>query len=928
MKKRQIQTIEQNGHTFGQVSNPADLNKTQDFLHTRISDLAHDFLNNQKSRESVGFSYALGDGNAFNITIAAPGRIYDTEGKSFELAANTTLPIVAADTVFPRLDLVVAVLEANVDAETALIPFVRLRTSDEFTSGAAAYPPQNLSVATEKHWRAVVQMRTGAASTDSPSLPVLASNEVPLYLISVAPGAAQIRDEDVRDLRESPLTLRSVNDLTGRNKIDLAILRELVEKNADIGSLFVSGFQLKNRTLKDILQSLQKQLNVAREMPEVRYDKEKVLLTDSASSKIVASGAIAAGVPVVNIEIGGKINFGDVDVVLNPTLFPAEVNARFAKTDNSPANATNEEVLTLQNITQIAADGSLDFALKSAQFAAPRARPGCAARDENFIEIFGGLAQDNKSALGEWLTYDIQNDTLTPRAPSIALPSADRPAAMSFGDGTHVLYIAGHSADDTPSAFKINALTGVVTTITTTTPTGYQFFGDLIADGKIFVVAIKKDGGTGNFVTEFWEFDTNGNQFTQLGVTGSIPDCQLDYAGGCFYKENQFVLVSFEANVSESGKTYIFNRANLQWTRANISQPYGGTTDKQSPLRLFQMANINGRPVLVGALLSKDTDGSKAKVWELTLVSERNQIKTLKWGSYNASFTPLRDGGLCSALADGRPQGKAFLIAGQGQFSNAQQTIYASVQGGIVATTHRGEQAITIADSSTYAEFVVPIYNALWDVAGYLLSLKGEFDSSNLKAEVSFDNGANFVEVGIDKYASIDQSSAPGIRQLRITLYNLKSSKPILSRLFEVFDQDGILLENRVVIRYDSPSVVKALYVDRFGLVTLSGAVVPSTPENCLLHKVSPNSASAPTVKNYINRRRPHIKYSKVKSNSVAASESFDNELAVPVRYVNATKVGAGNQLYKIADPAPDFDALIVVAGVTDGETWIVELEG
>ena len=110
--------------------------------------------------------------------------------------------------------------------------------------------------------------------------------------------------------------------------------------------------------------------------------------------------------------------------------------------------------------------------------------------------------------------------------------------------------------------------------------------------------------------------------------------------------------------------------------------------------------------------------------------------------------------------------------------------------------------------------------------------------------------------------------------------------------------------------------------------MTLSAAVVPSTPENCLLHKVSPNAANAPTVKNYINRRRPHIKYSEIMSSGFAASSSFDNELAVPVRYVHATKVGAGNQLYKIPDPLSDFDGLITVTGIGDGETWIVELEG
>jgi len=75
------------------------------------------------------------------------------------------------------------------------------------------------------------------------------------------------------------------------------------------------------------------------------------------------------------------------------------------------------------------------------------------------------------------------------------------------------------------------------------------------------------------------------------------------------------------------------------------------------------------------------------------------------------------------------------------------------------------------------------------------------------------------------------------------------------------------------------------------------------------------------------------LKYSKVKSGS-AASAQFDNELAVPVRFVDARAfVASGSHLYKIADPTVDFDAVISVTligggAITTGDTWIVELEG
>src|SRR5207237_4385861 len=142
------------------------------------------------------------------------------------------------------------------------------------------------------------------------------------------------------------------------------------------------------------------------------------------------------------------------------------------------------------------------------------------------------LAADNLSDLGDWLTYDVDNDTLTPRNPLVALPNSDRPALFSYGDGTNVLLICGSESDSTPQVFKLNAVSGAVTEITTTKPTGIQFFGDLIATNKILVVAIRKE--VGGFETDFWEFNCATNTFTLLGVTGSVPSLSVDYADGCY----------------------------------------------------------------------------------------------------------------------------------------------------------------------------------------------------------------------------------------------------------------------------------------------------------------------------------------------------------------------------------------------------------
>lgn len=936
MKQRLVQTITQSGNTFGQVSNPQDLMKAQDFFHSRLSELTQDFLNT--NRQVVGFSYSLGEGNAFTITINKPGRVYGADGVQFELLANTTLDIADADENLPRLDLVVAVLEDEIDAELSLIPFVRLRTAEEFSEAVAPYPPQNINAATEKHWRAVAQIKTGTPAS-VPTAPALASNEIPLYLIAVAPGAAAIRDADVLDMRQLILTLQKLNEANGQNKIDLAKLTRrviAVEKIAnqpiDLSQVFGSI-----RTLGDILSAHERQLNTLREMPEIRFANPKLPLTDPNSSKIQAVGGKDAGVPFVDIEVGGVVNFGDVEVPILPQKFKDNaLNARFEQQMVTTDNVKTETDLILANITQIAADGFTDFVEKSASFAAARSRPACAARNEQYIEIFGGLALDNLTKLSDWATYDLINDTLTPQTPSGAvIPPTERPAAFSYGDGTNVLLIAGSESDTTPSVFRINCVTGVVTEITTTKPSGIQFFGDLIAENKIFIVAIRRE--LSGDEADFWEYDTATHTFTELGVTGSVPTLHLDYASGCYYKQNEFVLVGFQPGVSSSGRTYIFNRSTAQWTELNIAPPFGDTPDKQLPLSRFRMANVNGRPLMVGGLLMKDSDRTKAKIWELktfevSLVTDER----INWQSWDAGFPPIQDPGFCSSLGDDDlPNAKAFFFAGQGEFSNAKTKIHASVQGGLIATTLDGNPAITISDNSSFAQFIVDDYHTDWIAAGYLLSLVGEWNASNLKVEVRFDGG-DWLTVEPEKYFAIEDSDDPTNRQIRITFYNLKTSKPVLSHMVEVFDKDGEELEERIVVRYNSPTSggAKALYIDRNGAVTLSATIEPSTPEKCLIHRITPDGTDAPAVKNYINRRRPHIKYSK-EADGTAEMGRFNNELAVPVRYIdarafdNSTKV-----LRKLTDIVVDFDDDEVTVteigggGVTSGDTWIVELEG
>lgn len=933
MKKSLVQTVEVSGNTYGQVSNPNDLMKAENFVHDRISELAKDFINNHRTCEISGLAYELGGGNAFTIDINTPGRVWTADGISFDLLAGVTLEIDEADETQPRLDLVVAVLDDEVDAATASIPFVRLRTPGEFSSNTPPYPPANLNKPTELHWRAVPQLKTGTPAA-TPTPPALASNEVPLYLIAVAPGATAIRDADVLDMRETVLTLSKLNEMVGQNKIDLTNLagrvrtvEKLASQPVDLTHIFGSI-----KTLGDILGSLQEQINSQRDLPEIRYANPKVPLTDKASSQVPSTGTVISTVPSVEMEIGAKVFFGNKEVPILPQMFKDNaLNARFSQAAGGSANEKTETDLILANVTQIAADGYTDFVQRSAIFATSRARPAVAARDERYVEVFGGLASDNSSKLGDWKTYDSLSDTLTSRTPSVTLPVADRPALFSYGNGVHMLLICAGESIATPKIFKIHAVTGNVEELTGTLPEGVQFIGDLISDGKIFMTVIAPDGGDG-WASTFWEFDTATDTFEEVGVTGNVPDPVLDYADGCFYERDKFVMVAFTPGVSSSGKTYIFNRPHLEWTELTIEPPYGDDAEKQSPLARFRMANVNGRPLLVGGLLTKDSDAALAKIWELTpsvdlggIIADRSA-----WKSWNSTFAPVQDPGFCSLIgANDLPSGGAFFFAGHSKYSEAKTRIYSSTQGGLIATTFGGNPAITIADTSTFATFIVDPFTADWDVAGYLLSLVGSWNASNLKAEVSFDNGDHWQEVTPESLLFVTDSDTPGVRLLKITFYNLKSSKPTLSKMVEIYDQDGVDLEERIVIHYIAPGTAKHLYLNRDGSIELVSTLEPSTPDRCLIHTVTPNGGSAPTLKNFVNRRRPHIKYTGTKSGS-ASSTQFNNELAVPVRFVSAKAIKASGDLYHLADPTVAFgNTAVTVSGVvTNGDGWIVELEG
>ncbi len=471
----------------------------------------------------------------------------------------------------------------------------------------------------------------------------------------------------------------------------------------------------------------------------------------------------------------------------------------------------------------------------------------------------------------------------------------------------------------------------------------------LITPGKVFILALQNATPWGDHSPDCWEYDTATHTFTEIGTSGAVPACPIDKVAGCILKDGKYLLLSYiyASNFGvppEYGVTTIFDRATSSWTYlSGVTAPaHGDTYASQTGLANFRLANVHGRPLLVG------DNVPNAKVWEF----KTDALGNYSWSGSNATFPPVTSPGFCSTLGgDSLPTGKAMLFGGWNAtpvvitggggrgdvFLSIPQTadyrIFSSVQSGLIAVTYNGVAGISLSSGSSFAVFEIPVYNGTFDVAAYRASFAGRYIASNLKVEVSFDNGGHWHEILPDSTFTVTDSDNPAVRRMRVTMYNSITNPPILTKLTEALDEDGGEIEDRLIIRYDAPDTVQALYIDRFGMITLSDTIEPSTPLKAIIHKVTPNGSSAPTIKNYINRRKPHIKYSntRVSGGGAAASQQFDNELAVPVRYVDSrVQTVSTGVLYKNPEPTVDFDAdAIAVADVAnDGDTWIVELEG
>lgn len=302
-KVKVVEIVEQEGVRYGQISHPNDLVQAQQYAHEHIEQITEDFLI-QAAGEVVGGEISLGTGLTVSV---ADGRIY-RGGLQYEFdSQNLTLD--AAHEQFPRVDLIVAVLEENVPSNTELLAFQRLRSEQELNNSLAPYAPTQFQRFTERDNIATLAVKKGIPAS-SPQASVLAANEVALFEVTVRANAANlVLLDDVYDVRKIATNLRAIN--------------------TQVQSLLSS------------IQELQRIVLV------LKYRFPTIVSGDGRCPAMVHQDA--SGNYVIDIPIGTLVEFGDRFVYVEPETTQSAVNPRRITASNA-ATITYQSLFEGENI--------------------------------------------------------------------------------------------------------------------------------------------------------------------------------------------------------------------------------------------------------------------------------------------------------------------------------------------------------------------------------------------------------------------------------------------------------------------------------------------------------------------------------------------------------------------------------------------------
>lgn len=301
-RKRVVEIVTDGGHNYGQISHPNDLGLAQDYAHQHVESATKDFLT-QNDPECAGLGYTL-QANTLNFNVAE-GRVYH-QGVQFDALA-TALTLNAAHANHARLDYIVATIAGNQPAQTEMVPFQRIRTSQELAANTPPYAPTQFSRARERQNIATIQVRTGTPSV-SPQPPVLQPTDVVLYVVTVPANATSIAAGNVNNVR------KVVGNLSATKEQIVAL-------------------QTQNAALQTKINQMESGALLV-----LKYRYPTIVTEDSKVPAVVVNDG---GTWSVDISVGTTVQFGDGFVGVRLENFEDEnLNPRYASTggavDNKP----------------------------------------------------------------------------------------------------------------------------------------------------------------------------------------------------------------------------------------------------------------------------------------------------------------------------------------------------------------------------------------------------------------------------------------------------------------------------------------------------------------------------------------------------------------------------------------------------------------
>lgn len=922
-KKVLIQQIQPDpdGPVFGEVSNPADFVKSEIFAHEHTEQVTEDYLSGGgcgEAPEVAGLDHLLTGG--MGIRLIAPGRVYDG-GLAYEfLDTAIDFTISAADSQHARIDLIYATFSEDVESEAELRPFVRLRTQAELDANAPPYAPQQFTQPTELHNVIAIALRAGTPSS-APELPELQVGEIALYSVTVNAGASALGTADVNDLRDRVRSLRcawkEIDSIESEIDEMKAAKHRHPANEVDIGAGAGRFTGLTDQAAWNLLGN---QSDDSSFDPLTRPEilTPELVPSNSESGKLGSVGAVDGTTAVVDIPVGRRIAFSNVIRTLEPSAFPASANARLV---NKHVNAgtqtqTNTIPFSMSTIDAIESDGGGDWALLGAVLPSSRyCWPGgrfAAARDDRYIEVMGGLPGGGT----DWYTFDSLAESFTQRVFTGDVPV--NPIVFVIGCSNGQMLFATQGNTGAWEWFLLNTATGAATKFNSGAPdtAGATMAWGAVVQANVVFLCVSSS------VNRFWIYHADSNTFENFVPVGQGPlfatGQPIPLMDICFYQPGQAVVYQTQGfsgqDNADHRATIIFDYATRTFTTLNINTPFSGGRAR------LAMTNVNGRAYVLNG------SGGRLPGYIFELTPGINP----QWKQLSTSLPMRHFPGVASLFSNGLPQGNGFFFGGQDPVSFAAKSdVWRFGAGGIIETLCGGVPGITLGPGATQASFRVANFALDWQCAKLIANLQGTIPPGSVRLSYSLDGGATFQDVTRDVITTVLSSSNPGTRVLKITLIGSGSSKPCLNSLYEQFEKVGGPGFSQLVLRYDHPlptlNVVRALFIDRAGVVTIENAVAETTPDKCLLHKaIGQGSGQAPLLTDYINKRSIYRKYTGTKAGG--SDPSFLSYLPVKPALIEAFKVAASGAMSNLADPTVTFDAAVVVTGLADTDSYRVVL--